>query len=263
MPKFNGDFSRWISFRDTFTSMIRVNGDIPAVAKLQYLLQSLEGSAKKPFESVDIEADNYATTWDALLKSQAGVSNAHPWLGRRLSTSCSRPIQAGRTRGPLGLALIQLLSYKLDQATLRDWEEKTSQKDDVKYDELVVFLYQRVRILQSVGPERYHSVSSKVAGNPQKSLKHKVHSMRTCPVFLGKGVSQRRELVSQKRLCWNCLSFGHQSKKCGSKFSCRKCREKHHSLLHDPAPVQESATPAIQTSSAEPTMSSEPAPLVQ
>lgn len=68
LPKFNGDFSRWISFRDTFMSMVHVNGDIPTVAKLQYLLQSLEGSAKKPFESVDIQGDSYATTWDALLK---------------------------------------------------------------------------------------------------------------------------------------------------------------------------------------------------
>ncbi|XP_062714091.1 uncharacterized protein LOC134290884 [Aedes albopictus] len=305
MPKFNGDFSRWISFRDTFTSMVHVNGDIPAVAKLQYLLQSLEGSAKKPFESVDIEADNYATTWDALLKRYDNRKYLKKQLFRALydlpavKQECATRIHGlvddyqrhVRALSKLGepvdhwdLPLIHLLSYKLDQATLRAWEEKTSQKDDVKYDELVEFLYQRVRILQSVGPETHHSASSKVAGNPQKSFKQKVsanattasppsyscplscsdsHSLRTCPVFLGKSVSQRRELVSQKRLCWNCLSFGHQSKKCGSKFSCRTCREKHHSLLHDPAPVQVSATPAIQTSSAESTVSSKPAPLVQ
>nr|XP_029734573.1 uncharacterized protein LOC109415800 [Aedes albopictus] len=301
MPKFNGDFSRWISFRDTFTSMVHVNGDIPAVAKLQYLLQSLEGSAKKPFESVDIEADNYATTWDALLKRYDNRKYLKKQLFRALydlpavKQECATRIHGlvddyqrhVRALSKLGepvdhwdLPLILMLSYKLDQATLRAWEEKTSQKDDVKYDELVEFLYQRVRILQSVGPETHHSASSKVAGNPQKSFKEKVsanaatasppsyscplscsdsHSLRTCPVFLGKSVSQRRELVSQKRLCWNCLSFGHQSKKCGSKFSCRTCREKHHSLLHDSAPVQASATPAIQTSSAEPTVSSQPA----
>nr|XP_029734148.1 uncharacterized protein LOC115269505 [Aedes albopictus] len=276
MPKFNGDFSRWISFRDTFYFHVHVNGDIPAVAKLQYLLQSLEGSAKKPFESVDIEADNYATTWDALLKRYDNRKYLKKQLFRALyDLPAVKQECATRIHG-----LVDDYQRHLDQATLRAWEEKTSQKDDVKYDELVEFLYQRVRILQSVGPETHHSASSKVAGNPQKSFKEKVsanaatasppsyscplscsdsHSLRTCPVFLGKGVSQRRELVSQKRLCWNCLSFGHQSKKCGSKFSCRTCREKHHSLLHDSAPVQVSATPAIQTSSAEPTVSSQPA----
>lgn len=143
----------------------------------------------------------------------------------------------------------------------------------MKYDELVEFLYQRVHILNSVGPDS-HQASPKVASNLQKSFKQKVsanaaftstpspapsyqcplscsdnHSLRSCPVFLGKTISQRRDLVSQKRLCWNCLSFGHQSKKCGSKFTCRTCHEKHHSLLHDPALAKVSATPAIQTSS--------------
>ncbi|XP_058817404.1 uncharacterized protein LOC131680713 [Topomyia yanbarensis] len=59
LPKFNGDFSRWMTYRDTFQSMIHVNAEIPAVVKLQYLLQSLEGEAKKPFESTDVIADNY------------------------------------------------------------------------------------------------------------------------------------------------------------------------------------------------------------
>ncbi|XP_058828251.1 uncharacterized protein LOC131688118 [Topomyia yanbarensis] len=68
LPKFNGDFSRWLAFRDTYMSMIHSNTDILTVAKLQYLLQSLEAEARKPFESVDVEADNYVSTWEALLK---------------------------------------------------------------------------------------------------------------------------------------------------------------------------------------------------
>ncbi|XP_062537982.1 uncharacterized protein LOC134206294 [Armigeres subalbatus] len=280
LPKFNGDFSRWISFRDTFTSMIHVNGDIPTVAKLQYLLQSLEGSAKKPFESVDIAADSYATTWDALLKRYDNRKYLKKQLFKALyelpavKQECATRIHGlvddyqrhVRALAKLGepvdywdLPLIYLLSYKLDHATLRAWEEKTSHKDDVKYDELVDFLYQRVRILNSVGPDSYQSASSKVAGFQQKSFKQKVsvnasasstpsyscplscsdsHSIRICPVFLGKNVSQRRELASQKRLCWNCLSVGHQSKKCNSKYNCRTCHEKHHSLLHDFAPAK-------------------------
>ncbi|XP_062539088.1 uncharacterized protein LOC134207380 [Armigeres subalbatus] len=266
LPKFNGDFSRWISFRDTFTSMIHVNGDIPTVAKLQYLLQSLEGSVNKPFESVDIAADSYATTWDALLKRY----DNRKYLKKQLFKALYE-LPAVKQESKLGepveywdLPLIYLLSYKLDHATLRAWEEKTSHKDDVKYDELVDFLYQRVRILNSVGPDSHQSASSKVAGFQQKSFKQKVsvnasasstpsyscplscsdnHSIRICPVFLGKNVSQRRELASQKRLCWNCLSVGHQSKKCNSKYNCPKV----------------SATSAMQVSTTEPAVSSKPA----
>ncbi|XP_065095808.1 uncharacterized protein LOC135717611 [Ochlerotatus camptorhynchus] len=177
LPKFNGDFSRWISFRDTFTSMVHVNGDIPTVAKLQYLLQSLESSAKKPFESVDIQADSYATTWDALMKRYDNRKYLKKQLFKALydlpavKQECATRIHGlvddyqrhVRTLAKLDepvdhwdLPLSQLLLYKLDHATLRAWEEKTSQKEDVKYDEMIEFLYQRVRILNSVGPDNPH-----------------------------------------------------------------------------------------------------------
>lgn len=68
LPKFDGDYSRWLGFRDTFKSMVHDVPDIPMVAKLQFLLQSLEGDARKPYETVDVEAANYLTTWEALLK---------------------------------------------------------------------------------------------------------------------------------------------------------------------------------------------------
>ncbi|XP_055634052.1 uncharacterized protein LOC129774355 [Toxorhynchites rutilus septentrionalis] len=93
LPKFNGDFSRWLSFRDTFTSMVHSNGDIPTVAKLQYLLQSLEGEAKKPFESIDIEADNYAVSWEVLLKRHHTLLHDSAKVSQNSSVSSSSPVQ--------------------------------------------------------------------------------------------------------------------------------------------------------------------------
>ncbi|XP_058817061.1 uncharacterized protein LOC131680357 [Topomyia yanbarensis] len=292
LPRFDGDFSRWLSFRDTFTSMVHSNGNIPTVAKLQYLLQSLEGDAKKPFESVDVEADNYASTWDALHKrydnrrflkrqlfrtlyelpavKQESAKRIHSLVDDfqrhvRALAKLDEPVEHWDT------PLANMLSYKLDQSTLRAWEEKTSSQDDVKYEELVEFLYQRVRVLNSVGPDTQQPAPPKVAGPPSwKGTKVKFaanaaatpnqdspcqlacsdsHSLRNCPVFLGKDVRQRRKLVSQKRLCWNCLSFGHPARKCVSKFTCRTCHERHHSLLHDSSPSRVSSSPAITGSS--------------
>ncbi|XP_058840886.1 uncharacterized protein LOC131696359 [Topomyia yanbarensis] len=272
--------------------MVHSNGDIPTVAKLQYLLQSLEGDAKKPFESVDVEADNYASTWDALHKrydnrrflkrqlfrtlyelpavKQESAKRIHSLVDDfqrhvRVLAKLDEPVEQWDT------PLVNMLSYKLDQSTLRAWEEKTSSQDDVKYEELVEFLYQRVRVLNSVGPDTQQPAPPKVAGPPSwKGTKVKFaanaaatpnqdspcqlacsdsHSLRNCPVFLGKDVRQRRELVSQKRLCWNCLSFGHPARKCVSKFTCRTCHERHHSLLHDSSPSRVSSSPAITGSS--------------
>ena len=47
LPKFDGTFSDWLSFRDLFTSLILSNENISAVEKLQYLKSSLVGSASQ------------------------------------------------------------------------------------------------------------------------------------------------------------------------------------------------------------------------
>lgn len=40
-------------------------------------------------------------------------------------------------------ALVIIMSYTLDPPTLRAWEEMTDQQDDVEYNDLVEFSYQR------------------------------------------------------------------------------------------------------------------------
>ncbi|XP_053686369.1 uncharacterized protein LOC128735915 [Sabethes cyaneus] len=67
-------------------------------------------------------------------------------------------------------------------------------------------------------------------------------------------VRSRRELVSQRKLCWNCFRTGHSAKKCYSKFTCRTCRDRHHTMLHDTPQVgkNSSTTPAVTTPQEEP-----------
>nr|XP_049464897.1 uncharacterized protein LOC120956172 [Anopheles coluzzii] len=60
------------------------------------------------------------------------------------------------------------------------------------------------------------------------------HLVRNCPVFLAKNTQERREIARSKGLCWNCLSCSHQVRSCKSEYSCRSCKERHHTLLHQP-----------------------------
>ncbi|XP_053686410.1 uncharacterized protein LOC128735951 [Sabethes cyaneus] len=289
LPRFDGDFSRWLSFRDTFTSMVHSNADIPTVAKLQYLLQSLEGEAHKPFESINIEADNYALTWDTLLKRYDNKRYLKRQLFRALYDipplkrespkddlidDYQRHVKAlAKLKEPVGYwdtPLINLLIYKLDPTTLRAWEEKTSSSDDVTYEQLVDFLYQRVRMLKSVVTDLNHRYTQpgqvKVAGPTQTQKKPfkmvsnsataetksytpnciacpESHFLFQCPAFSKMSVHQRRELVTQKRLCWNFFRSGHQSRNCTSKYNCHNCHQKHHTLLH------ETVEPKVQSTS--------------
>ncbi|XP_055605407.1 uncharacterized protein LOC129753598 [Uranotaenia lowii] len=177
LPRFDGDFSRWLSFRDTFKSMVHSNPDVPAVAKLQYLLQSLEGEAKKPFESVNVEADNYLITWDALMKRYDNQRYLKRQLFRAmydiqplrkessmdlhtLTDDFDRHVKAMAKLGePVGYwdtPLVNLLCYKLDPTTLRAWEEKTSDLRDITYQELIDFLYSRAMMLKTIVSEEQH-----------------------------------------------------------------------------------------------------------
>uniref|UniRef100_A0AAG5DS52 Integrase catalytic domain-containing protein n=1 Tax=Anopheles atroparvus TaxID=41427 RepID=A0AAG5DS52_ANOAO len=42
----------------------------------------------------------------------------------------------------------------------------------------------------------------------------------------------RRQFVSEKKLCYNCLRMGHILSGCRSKHTWRRCRRRHHTLLH-------------------------------
>nr|XP_029709473.1 uncharacterized protein LOC109417556 [Aedes albopictus] len=138
----------------------------------------------------------------------------------------------------------------------------------------------RVRILKSVASDisqRSQPVLAKVAGVvplPKRQFPSKFaanvvasdakpnapscfacsdrHFMFQCQSFAKMPVSQRRDLVSQRKLCWNCFRTGHQARSCTSKFSCRSCRDRHHTLLHDPSqPGKSSSAPAVTSKSHE------------
>ena len=58
---------------------------------------------------------------------------------------------------------------------------------------------------------------------------HKLHS---CQYFLKLSVPERMKYARTKQVCFNCLQAGHGVGACTSKFTCRDCKMKHHTLLH-------------------------------
>ena len=60
------------------------------------------------------------------------------------------------------------------------------------------------------------------------------HVVWRCENFIKRSLSDRKALVRQKNLCFNCLGVGHIAKNCPSQRKCRTCSQAHHSLLHPP-----------------------------
>ncbi|XP_061500449.1 uncharacterized protein LOC133391305, partial [Anopheles gambiae] len=286
LPTFDGDSTKWLSFRDRFVAMIDASAELPPIAKLQYLLSSLKGDAAVPFEHVTLTTENYSVTWAALLKryDNSRMLIREYWRRLHFLPAIATESVDGLTslvddfvryvnglqklHEPVGswdTPLSNMLLMKLDNETILAWERHSVHKKKDKYSELIEFLQDRIRILKSsqsiscdrivapikvagahrpTAPRRSVTNAASVQRNaPVSSTIQQVscplqcadhHLVRNCPVFLAKNTQERREIARSKGLCWNCLSCSHQVRSCKSEYSCLSCKERHHTLLHQP-----------------------------
>ena len=77
-----------------------------------------------------------------------------------------------------------------------------------------------------------------------------LHSIMKCQLFVKKSLRERASLAQDKQLCYNCLG-PHRKADCKSKFRCRECKGRHHTLLHDDASKPQEPTKADQLASNE------------
>ena len=54
-----------------------------------------------------------------------------------------------------------------------------------------------------------------------------------CEAFKQKSPNERWQIVKTKGACFNCLSTTRKANACDSRFSCKTCEKKHHTLLHE------------------------------
>ena len=60
------------------------------------------------------------------------------------------------------------------------------------------------------------------------------HRSAECGKF--PSISQRRRILSDKKLCFNCTGTRHQAQHCRSKNACQRCGSKHHMSICDRLP---------------------------
>jgi hypothetical protein len=66
IPKFNGLFTEWIGFRDSFSSLIHENASLSAIQKFHYLKGSLIGDASQTIAHLAPSMNNYASAWQLI-----------------------------------------------------------------------------------------------------------------------------------------------------------------------------------------------------
>lgn len=142
----------------------------------------------------------------------------------------------------LSAILVYFVSQKLDPATRRAWKLKFGDETPPPiYDDLNRFLSLRARALEELTPSTSSklnrnllvtSANASTGSDPSCSLCKQRHFLNKYPQFIEMSPNQRREIVQQVKRCFNCLSTKHAMAECKSRFSCRICQRKHHSMLH-------------------------------
>ncbi|XP_062556931.1 uncharacterized protein LOC134221760 [Armigeres subalbatus] len=150
------------------------------------------------------------------------------------------------------LLLVSMLASRLDPSSRRSWEEFSSTKEQDTLKELTEFLQRRVRILESLPSKaadvtrathqpsfanRQRNSAVKNSFNTIQAIEEHCfactgnHLLFQCGVFQRMSVTNKDSLLRAHSLCRNCFRQGHLAKECQSKYSCRNCKGRHHTLV--------------------------------
>ncbi|XP_065091132.1 uncharacterized protein LOC135712080 [Ochlerotatus camptorhynchus] len=232
LPEFNGDYNECLAFHDIFLALIHSNQDVPDIEKCHYLKSSLIEEAAQVVESFAISAANYPLAWQALVSRYA-----NEYLLKKRHLQAMLEIQWVKKETTASLHGI-VEEFERHTKTLRQLGEPRRGK----------IMHQRPRTQPTM-----HSLSSCIGASvywsPFRSITlnlcHTVdsppikcyaceqrHPLVKCMKFEKMSAADRLTLVNVNRLCLNCFRSDHFSRNCPSRYTCRFCKRRHHSLLH-------------------------------
>ncbi|XP_062713603.1 uncharacterized protein LOC134290470 [Aedes albopictus] len=271
LQTFSGDFDEWLSFRDLYTSLIHWKTDLPDVEKFHYLKGCLTGEAKALIDPLAITKANYQVAWDTLTKRyndskllkrrQVQALSKLPMLTKESASELQSLLegferiiqnldQLVQPQDYKDLLLVDIIGSRLDPVTRRGWEEYSATQPQDSIKDLIDFLQKRIRVLGSLPskPANLKGDSTTLSKSKKFSVPRVSHSavqasggrcvacseshpLYQCPAFQRLTVSARDKILRNHSLCRNCFRRGHQASECSSRFVCRNCKAKHHTMV--------------------------------
>lgn len=189
LPKFSGEFNKWIGFRDMFEAMVNGQENFTTAAKYTRLMKALEGDAAQVVAGFLPTDDNYESAWATLKKrydndrlivsSHLNVFLGMDTLQKESSSGLRRMVDVtNETMRSLGAmkrpvdhwddVMVHILVSKLPRATIITWEMEQKGTELPKLSELLAFLEGRARGLDHMGPSTSERTSSGTGSGAMK-----------------------------------------------------------------------------------------------
>ncbi|KAJ8724480.1 hypothetical protein PYW08_015954 [Mythimna loreyi] len=197
IAKFNGEYFRWLEFRDTFESLIHNNDRISEINKFYYLNSYLEGNAARIVSNLEVSSKNYAEAWKLLCQRYNNnrilinhhlnsLLNIKPlprdsekslrFLVDHITKNLRALASLGQPTDNWDVLIIFLLSAKLDSQTLLKWEEHRNSiaSESPSLDQFCKFIINRANVLEATNRcnNSDNGMSSKTHERPGSNNSH-------------------------------------------------------------------------------------------
>lgn len=232
VPKFDGSFNNWATFRDLFTSMVKDDKTLTDSEKLQYLKPNVQNEAADLVCDYLVTDANFDVAWAALeerfenkrlqvkahlallFDQEAMVSEdvASLRLLIRTTQKCLRLLKSlGAPVDTWDWLLIHMTVSRLDPKTRRYWELTYTDKNMPTWDQLVKALEHRCNALDSESSSRV-AIDSKSSSSPHKTNeKKKVNSSVASSKVFSSVTSTVCVICNGSHDCTSCKEFLRKS----------------------------------------------------
>ncbi|XP_070527506.1 uncharacterized protein [Cardiocondyla obscurior] len=267
LPKFDGKYENWLTFKNNFQNLISSQPDLTNLDKLHYLKSALIDDAANKISVLSVDGINYAEAWILLEKAyevKRILISRHLSLILNLPTYDKESAQGlskladdtqqhlaslkalGVSVGPE--MIIHIIENKMPKNTLEKWEASLGRDEIPNLDQLYEFLYKSAVCASKRERVKLNDTEKSKAEPPNKRrkisnqsfmtnvtrncsvCKTKKHPLYLCDAFKKMTVQQRIDTVKSAKLCYNCMR-SHRGTQC--KFSnCTICQKRHNTLLH-------------------------------
>jgi len=283
LPDFDGDYTKWLFFKDSFETTIHMDNSLTPVQKHQYLIGVLQGEARNVIQGFKISNENYESAWkllkdtydnnmliiqnhlDELLKFTEITKHNKADSIRKFIWHIQTHVSALRSLAlPVNewdAILVHLAKKKLNFREQRDWQnliKNRTLENMPMLSEFIAFLTERchtIKVLEQGRPKIAEKSDREAKRNEQKvalvsvTSKCKIcegdHPVYKCSNLLKLSIADRKMKIIEKRLCLNCLGSGHYARDCKASM-CKKCNKKHNSIIHEDAPEERGSSPSKQ-----------------
>jgi hypothetical protein len=272
LPRFNGDILQWQQFWQAFVAEIESDASLADINKFNYLLGQLDPNVLSSVAGLTPSNENYVVLVD-LLKERYGRKSKVIAAYMRALYNLQKPEanlkslrgfydqvesyvrgleSLGKPPDTYGDLLVCILLDKLP-ADVRKNVARQHDKDEFTLDQLRNVLKGEIRVMEAgqistlppIQPpaikQQFPSRQSATMFNGATGQKPPFHfpcvycdadhPASQCTAV--SSIEERKRIVQQKRLCFDCLSAKHTRNNCNSRNVCRICRRPHHTSLHD------------------------------